>query len=397
MQKISQPLITALENNVVLQIESPAPSIQAETWLRGEPLTSFEPGKVYIVEFWATWCDSCVDGMPHLMQLQEKYRESGVEIVGVAASERAPTADEARSTLDAWLTEKFPHLNYRIAFDSTGEMDKLWMEPSFSFWIPTSFVVDRDGCIAFIGAPTELDEVLPKVLNGSWRTSDKAKSADAERIAEGEPIAREQALKKPIKDRYRAAVEKRNWKTALSAIEEGIALMPDNLGFRRSHVNLLLHKMKDMQVGLPVMRQFVRDAINRNSENWMVAALDELFFPNYDHSHFPSAERLAMGKQLSEHILALNPPESDKRKLLPYRLAALYYHESGNKDRAIELIELALKSQGGPELIRDEDEQREISHLLQFLAYFKGEKVCYGALCAVPNNGRFDSWYTVCG
>ncbi|TGV39776.1 hypothetical protein EN811_26495 [bacterium M00.F.Ca.ET.168.01.1.1] len=61
------------------------------------------------------------------------------------------------------------------------------------------------------------------------------------------------------------------------------------------------------------------------------------------------------------------------------------------------MIELALKSQGGPELIRDEDEQREISHLLQFLAYFKGEKVCYGALCAVPNNGRFDSWYTVCG
>ncbi|WP_292577738.1 TlpA disulfide reductase family protein [Mesorhizobium sp.] len=397
MQKISQPLTTALENNVVLQIESPAPSIQAETWLRGEPLTSFEPGKVYIVEFWATWCGSCVDGMPHLMQLQEKYRESGVEIVGVAASERAPTADEARSTLDAWLTEKFPNLNYRIAFDSTGEMDKLWLEPSFSFWIPTSFVVDRDGCIAFIGEPTELDEVLPKVLNGSWRTSDQAKSADAERIAEGEPIAREQALKKPIKDRYRAAVEKKDWKTALSAIEEGIALMPDNLGFRRSHVNLLLHKMKDMQVGLPVMRQFVRDAINRNSENWMVAALDELFFPNLDHSHFPSAERLAMGKQLSEHILALNPPESDKRKLLPYRLAALYYHESGNKDRAIELIELALKSQGGPELIRDEDEQREISHLLQFLAYFKGEKVCYGALCAVPNNGRFDSWYTVCG
>ncbi|TGR95161.1 TlpA family protein disulfide reductase, partial [Mesorhizobium sp. M1C.F.Ca.ET.188.01.1.1] len=124
----------------MLQIESPAPSIQAETWLRGEPLTSFEPGKVYIVEFWATWCGSCVDGMPHLMQLQEKYRESGVEIVGVAASERAPTADEARSTLDAWLTEKFPNLNYRIAFDSTGEMDKLWMEPSFSFWIPTSFV-----------------------------------------------------------------------------------------------------------------------------------------------------------------------------------------------------------------------------------------------------------------
>ncbi|WP_394893329.1 TlpA disulfide reductase family protein [Mesorhizobium sp. AaZ16] len=377
-------------------MESPAPSIQVETWLRGEPLTGFEPGKVYIVEFWATWCGPCVDGMPHLMHLQEKYRDSGVEIVGVAASEDAPTADEARSNLDAWLTEKFSNLNYRIAFDSTGEMDKLWMEASLSVGIPTSFVVDRDGHIAFIGHPMELDEVLPKVLNGSWRASDKAKSEDTERIAEGETIAREQALKKPIKDRYWAAVEKEEWTTASSAIQEGIALMPDNLGFRRSQVNLLIHKMRDMQAGLPVMRQFVRDAINRNSEDWMIAALEELFFPNFDHSHFPSAERLAMGKELSEHILALNPPQGEGPKFSSYRLAALYYHESGNKDRAIELIELTLKSLGGPELIRDEDEQDEISHLLQFLANFKGEKVCYGALCAAPNDGRFDSWYGVC-
>ncbi|HEV2899537.1 MAG TPA: TlpA disulfide reductase family protein, partial [Pseudaminobacter sp.] len=130
---------------MVLQMESPAPSIQVETWLRGEPLTSFEPGKVYIVEFWATWCRPCVDAMPHLIQLQKKYRESGVEIIGVAASEDAPTADEARSKLDAWLTEKFSNLNFRMAFDSTGEMIKLWMEPSFSLGIPRSFVVDRDG------------------------------------------------------------------------------------------------------------------------------------------------------------------------------------------------------------------------------------------------------------
>ncbi|WP_192384184.1 TlpA disulfide reductase family protein, partial [Mesorhizobium silamurunense] len=101
---------------VALRIGSPAPSIKVENWLRGEPLTSFQTGKVYIVEFWATWCGPCVDGMPHLMQLQEKYKESGVEIVGVAASEDAPTAHEARSKLDAWLTEKFSNLNYRIAF-----------------------------------------------------------------------------------------------------------------------------------------------------------------------------------------------------------------------------------------------------------------------------------------
>ncbi|MER8747083.1 TlpA family protein disulfide reductase, partial [Mesorhizobium sp. M1004] len=136
---------------MVLQMKSPAPSIKVDTWLRGEPLTNFQPGKVYIVEFWATWCEPCATEMLDLMRLQEKYKDGGLEVVGVAADEDAPTAIEARTKLDAWLTEKCSNLNYRIAFDYTGEMNKLWMKPSFSAGLPTSFVVDRDGHIAFIG------------------------------------------------------------------------------------------------------------------------------------------------------------------------------------------------------------------------------------------------------
>ncbi|WP_439360693.1 hypothetical protein [Bradyrhizobium sp. DASA03007] len=89
------------------------------------------------------------------------------------------------------MTEKVPNLNYRIGFDSTGEMDKLWLDPSFSVGIPTSFVVDRDGRIAFVGDPTRLEDVLPKILIGSWRTSDEAKAAETERIAENERAMRE--------------------------------------------------------------------------------------------------------------------------------------------------------------------------------------------------------------
>ncbi|MGX5806398.1 TlpA disulfide reductase family protein, partial [Bradyrhizobium sp. Arg314] len=75
---------------MVLHMESPAPAIKVESWLRGEPLAAFQPGKVYIVEFWATWCGPCVAAMPHLMQLQEKYKDSGLEVIGVAACEDAP-------------------------------------------------------------------------------------------------------------------------------------------------------------------------------------------------------------------------------------------------------------------------------------------------------------------
>ncbi|WP_434725509.1 TlpA disulfide reductase family protein [Mesorhizobium sp. RIZ17] len=369
---------------MVLQIESPAPSIEVETWLRGDPLTNFQPGKVYIVEFLATWCEPCVAAMRHLVQLQEKYKDSGLEVVGVAASEDAPTAAEARAKLDAWLTEKCSNLNYRIAFDQTGEMNKLWMEPSLSVGIPTSFAVDRDGKIAFIGDTMKLDDVLPKVFNGSWRRSDRAKAADTERIAENEPLAREQALKKPINDRFLAAVKLEDWKTALSAIEEGIALLPDDIIFRLAHAHLVLHKMHDMRAGLLVMQQWVREAIDRDSEDWMVAALDELFHPANDHLHFPPVERFAMGKNLSEHILAVNAPQADGPKFRSYPAVARYYHESGNKNRAIELVELALQSLDGPEPVPAELKEYLLPDLLQTLANYKGEKACHGALCAAP-------------
>ncbi|WP_247986071.1 UbiA family prenyltransferase [Bradyrhizobium sp. 186] len=168
---------------MVLRIEPPAPPIKVGSWLRGQPLMSLQLGTVYIVEFWATWC-GCVAAISHLVQLQEKYKDSGLEVIGVAACERAPTPDEARLKFDEWLTKKFPDLNYRIAWDDTGEMNKFWMDAasssSSSCGIPASFLIDRDGYIAFIGRPRQLDDVLPKVLNGIWHPSHDAKSADTE-------------------------------------------------------------------------------------------------------------------------------------------------------------------------------------------------------------------------
>jgi len=372
---------------MVLGLESPAPPITVENWLRGEPLTSFQPGKVYIVEFWATWCEPCVAAMPHLVELQDTYKDSGVEVVGVAAYEQARTTDEARTNLDAWLSEKLPNLNYRVGFDSE-KMDKLWMDASLSVGIPTSFVVDRDGHIAFIGFPTELDGVLPKILNGGWRTSDEARNADKERIAEGEKEARKRALTEPIFAKLTPAMEAEDWAKALSVLEEAVAVMPDDVDFRVLRAELLLHKVRDLQTGLPVMSQLVRDAIDKKSELWMARAMRPLFDPANDNSHLPPAERFAMGKELSEHILALNPPQRGQApKFLSYPAVAQYYYESGNKDRAIELVEVTLKSLDGPEPLPNELKQELMSPLVQALANYKGEKACYGALCATPQPG----------
>src|SRR5436305_4114419 len=55
-----------------------APPLMATKWLQGREVPKFEPGGVYVVEFWATWCGPCIAFMPHLAELQARYRDNGL-------------------------------------------------------------------------------------------------------------------------------------------------------------------------------------------------------------------------------------------------------------------------------------------------------------------------------
>src|ERR1035437_10923503 len=72
-------------------IGDPAPPLRVKEWIKGTPVKSFEKGKVYVVEFWATWCSPCILAMPHLSVLAREYKDK-VTILGIDVMEKKTTS-----------------------------------------------------------------------------------------------------------------------------------------------------------------------------------------------------------------------------------------------------------------------------------------------------------------
>ena len=71
-----------------LGLGDPAPPLTVSKFVKGTKVDKFEPGKIYVVEFWATWCGPCKVSIPHLTELQEKQKD--VTFIGVSVWENDP-------------------------------------------------------------------------------------------------------------------------------------------------------------------------------------------------------------------------------------------------------------------------------------------------------------------
>jgi thiol-disulfide isomerase/thioredoxin len=90
-------------------------------------------GKIVVVNFWATWCQPCVQEIPGFVSLQQKYGKQGLTIVGIALDELG--AQSVKPVL------KQRGVNYTVLAGDTaiqltfGGLDGL----------PTTFIFDRTG------------------------------------------------------------------------------------------------------------------------------------------------------------------------------------------------------------------------------------------------------------
>ena len=108
-------------------------------------------GKIVVLNFWATWCAPCVEEMPSLTQLQERFKNKGVAVVGVSVD------------VDS---DGYHHFlkDHKIDFLTVRDPDQKANNLYGTFKFPETYIIDRNGIVRrkFIGA---VDWSQPEIVD----------------------------------------------------------------------------------------------------------------------------------------------------------------------------------------------------------------------------------------
>ncbi len=157
--------VPSIDPPPVLREDAP-PLVGIDGWLATD-ITSLEElkGSVVVVEFWTFGCYNCKNRIPYTQDLYAKYRDQGMEIVGIHSPEfkyERDVANVEQAMDDLGVT-------WPVALDTDRRTFREWQGRP-AYW-PRTYVLDKQGRIRFDhigeGAYEELDQVVGYLLTES--------------------------------------------------------------------------------------------------------------------------------------------------------------------------------------------------------------------------------------
>ena len=119
-----------------------APNIQGVS-PTGVPAALYEiKGKLFLLNFWATWCGPCIAEMPALQSLHAKFQDRGFQVIGIAVDDTEENVREA--------IQRFG-ITYPIIIDNRAQSKRQYQIKGF----PESFILDGEQRVVVVSDPED--------------------------------------------------------------------------------------------------------------------------------------------------------------------------------------------------------------------------------------------------
>ena len=113
-----------------------------EAWLNSEPLTMASlKGKVVLVDFWTYSCINCVRTLPYITELDRKYRDKGLTIIGV----HSPEFEFEKNKKNVAAALIHHDIKYPVALDNRLDT---WTNFKNQYW-PAHYLINKDGQVVY--------------------------------------------------------------------------------------------------------------------------------------------------------------------------------------------------------------------------------------------------------
>lgn len=153
----------------------PAPPLKITSWIKGKPidLSTARTNTIHVVEFWATWCGPCRKTIPFLSEIQKRFKDRGVKVVGISSEEP--------DLVKPFVTKMGAQMDYTVAVDTDRATTLPYLELFGERGIPHAYIVDKDGRIAWQGHPMAgLDAILEEMVAGRYTIEGTTRARNAE-------------------------------------------------------------------------------------------------------------------------------------------------------------------------------------------------------------------------